>query len=79
MSIYAKEIIEYLREREKEFRISEYLEYQEDMDSVMRQSIVEWMIKIVQFYRMKKQVLFLAVHLLDKFLENNLNVKRTEL
>ncbi len=36
VSIYAKEIIEYLWEREKEFRICEYLEKQEDMDSVMR-------------------------------------------
>lgn len=44
----------------------------------VRMCVVEWLMKINKLFKMKRQVLFLAVNVLDKYLEKE-KVERDEL
>ncbi|NXF13457.1 CCNB3 protein, partial [Smithornis capensis] len=43
---YAKEIFEYMREREEKFVLSDYMEKQPDISGGMRAILVDWMVEV---------------------------------
>jgi len=63
---YLVEIDEVLRSKER--ALHDYLDAQADINSKMREILVDWMAEVAGAYRMRFDTLFLAVNLVDRFL-----------
>jgi len=79
-------VIEYLPDiyrvlqQEEEFHTpsASYMEKQANVNAKMRAILVDWLVAVQQKYKLKADTLFLAVNLLDRFLEKR-NVARRHL
>lgn len=76
---YSRDIYKYLRERELEHRPHDnYISNQVVVTSAMRTTLVDWMIKAVEKYKLHEETLFRAVSYVDRFLAT-LSSTRSEL
>ena len=58
--------------RENEFRIEcNYMLKQEKISELMRQTLIDWIIKIHYNLRLLPETLFLIVNLIDRYLQIN--------
>ncbi|XP_025947242.1 G2/mitotic-specific cyclin-B3 isoform X1 [Apteryx rowi] len=65
---YAKEIFDYMREREEKFVLPNYMEKQPDISGDMRAILVDWMVEVQENFELNHETLYLAVKLVDHYL-----------
>ncbi|ETE69698.1 G2/mitotic-specific cyclin-B3, partial [Ophiophagus hannah] len=65
---YAKDIFEYMREREKSFLLPDYMKSQPDITMDMRAILVDWMVEVQENFELTHETLYLAVKLMDHYL-----------
>ncbi|KAM4726257.1 cyclin-A1 [Anableps anableps] len=77
---YAEDIYKNLRESEKKFRAKPgYLERHPEITNGMRVILVDWLVEVVQEYKLGSETLHLAVNYLDRFLSCTTFIKRNKL
>ncbi|XP_070616191.1 G2/mitotic-specific cyclin-B3 [Erythrolamprus reginae] len=65
---YAKDIFEYMQEREKSFLLQDYMKSQPDITTDMRAILVDWMVEVQENFELTHETLYLAVKLMDHYL-----------
>lgn len=69
VSLYAKQIFEYLRGREGLYLAQEgYMSGQSDINEKMRSILIDWLVDVNVKFRLVPETLFLTVNLIDRFL-----------
>ncbi|XP_059169977.1 G2/mitotic-specific cyclin-B3-like [Physella acuta] len=69
VGIYAQDIFDYYKRREKMFRIPAYLNGKENsITAAMRSILVDWMVEIQENFELNHETLYLAVKLTDIYL-----------
>lgn len=68
VSNYAMEIFDYLKTREPEFEISDYMSKQPHLSKWMRSLLVDWMVEVQETFELNHETLYLAVKIVDSFL-----------
>ncbi|CAB3230362.1 unnamed protein product [Arctia plantaginis] len=68
VSNYAMDIFNYLRSREVQFPIDDYLQRMKGITSWMRALLVDWMVEVQESFELNHETLYLAVKLVDLFL-----------
>ncbi|XP_037543901.1 cyclin-A1 [Nematolebias whitei] len=77
---YAEDIHQNMRKSEKKFRAKpDYLERHPEITSGMRVILVDWLVEVVQEYKLSSETLHLAVNYLDRFLSCTAFVKQGKL
>ncbi|XP_011802128.1 PREDICTED: G2/mitotic-specific cyclin-B3 [Colobus angolensis palliatus] len=66
--IYAKEIFSYMKEREEQFILTDYMNEQIEITSDMRAILVDWLVEVQVSFEMTHETLYLAVKLVDLYL-----------
>uniref|UniRef100_UPI0037E9317C cyclin-A1 n=1 Tax=Semicossyphus pulcher TaxID=241346 RepID=UPI0037E9317C len=80
VSQYAEDIHRHLRESEMSFRPRPgYLDKHPEITNGMRVILVDWLVEVVQEYRLRSETLHLAVNYVDRFLSCMTYVKRGKL
>lgn len=67
-STYAADIFKYYKEREGSFRVSKYLDRQEELSVGMRSVLVDWMVEVQENFELNHETLYLAVKCVDRYL-----------
>ncbi|XP_034297657.1 G2/mitotic-specific cyclin-B3 [Pantherophis guttatus] len=65
---YAKDIFEYMQEREKSFLLPDYMKSQPDITMDMRAILVDWMVEVQENFELTHETLYLAIKLMDHYL-----------
>ncbi|KAK3524494.1 hypothetical protein QTP70_029278 [Hemibagrus guttatus] len=65
---YAKEIFDYLRDREEKFVLTDYMHAQPDLNASMRGILIDWMVEVQENFELNHETLYLAVKLTDHYL-----------
>ncbi|KAF5889214.1 G2/mitotic-specific cyclin-B3-like, partial [Clarias magur] len=65
---YAKDIFDYLREREEKFVLTDYMDTQPDLTAGMRGILIDWMVEVQENFELNHETLYLAVKLTDRYL-----------
>ncbi|XP_070773673.1 cyclin-A1 [Enoplosus armatus] len=80
VSEYSEDIHRHLRESEMKFRPRPgYLEKHPEITNDMRVILVDWLVEVIQEYKLRSETLHLAVNYLDRFLSCTAYVKRGKL
>jgi len=67
---YVNEIYEHMMEKEKKDRVDpRFLSTQVDINEKMRAILVDWLVEVHRMFKLLPETLFLAVNLIDRFLE----------
>ncbi|XP_012887806.1 PREDICTED: G2/mitotic-specific cyclin-B3 [Dipodomys ordii] len=69
---YAKDIFAYLKEREENFILTNYMDKQTDLTSDMRALLVDWLVEVQMNFEMSHETLYLAIKLVDHYLTTSL-------
>lgn len=75
---YAAGIFNYFKEREKKFKIGDYMRRQSSVTTRMRADLIDWMASTQEFFALNLETLFLAVKLVDLIL-NRSDIKKETL
>nr|Q810T2.2 RecName: Full=G2/mitotic-specific cyclin-B3 [Mus musculus]CAD88194.1 cyclin B3 [Mus musculus] len=67
-TIYAKDVFNYLKEREEKFLVQKYMDGQMELTSDMRAILVDWLVEIQGSFQMTHETLYLAVKIMDLYL-----------
>ncbi|XP_017347643.1 G2/mitotic-specific cyclin-B3 [Ictalurus punctatus] len=65
---YAKDIFDYLRNREEKFVLTDYMHTQPDLNGSMRGILIDWMVEVQENFELNHETLYLAVKLADHYL-----------
>lgn len=65
---YAKDIFDYLKEREMNFELHDYMEIQQSLNSSMRAILVDWLVEVQENFELNHETLYLAVKVTDHYL-----------
>ncbi|XP_062868195.1 G2/mitotic-specific cyclin-B3-like [Trichomycterus rosablanca] len=65
---YAEDIFDYLRNREENFILTDYIHSQPDLNANMRGILVDWMVEVQENFELNHETLYLAVKLTDHYL-----------
>ncbi|KAK7909530.1 hypothetical protein WMY93_014214 [Mugilogobius chulae] len=65
---YAKDIFDYLREREEMFVLPDYMCQQSSLNSEMRAILIDWLVEVQENFELYHETLYLAVKLTDHYL-----------
>ncbi|XP_036444259.1 G2/mitotic-specific cyclin-B3-like [Colossoma macropomum] len=65
---YAKDIFDYLKNREEKFVLTDYMHNQPDLNGEMRGILVDWMVEVQENFELNHETLYLAVKLTDHYL-----------
>jgi len=68
IGIYAQDIFDYYKRREKMMEIPQYLGKGSKITPIMRSILVDWMVEIQENFELNHETLYLAVKLSDMFL-----------
>lgn len=68
VSLYAMDIFNYLKEREAEFPIPDYMPKQIHLSKWMRSLLVDWMVEVQETFELNHETLYLAVKIVDLYL-----------
>uniref|UniRef100_A0A8C4NAD0 Cyclin B3 n=1 Tax=Eptatretus burgeri TaxID=7764 RepID=A0A8C4NAD0_EPTBU len=69
VSTYAVEIFQYMKEREETCTVSPYFHRQKEINADMRAILIDWMVEVQENFSLNHETLYLAVGLLDRYLE----------
>ncbi|KAM8880788.1 G2/mitotic-specific cyclin-B3 isoform 1-T1 [Synchiropus picturatus] len=65
---YAKEIFDYLKEREEKFILSDYMSQQPTLNPEMRAILIDWLVEVQENFELYHETLYMAVKMIDHFL-----------
>lgn len=68
VSHYAMDIFNYLKKREPEFPITDYMPKQVHLTTWMRTLLVDWMVEVQETFELNHETLYLAVKIVDLYL-----------
>lgn len=68
VSTYAMNIFEYLKMREKDYQIKDYMSNQPELSKWMRSLLIDWMVEVQESFELNHETLYLAVKIVDSFL-----------
>ena len=71
---YIDEILENILNDEKNSEIeisNSYFKFQTDINNKMRAILIDWLIDVHLKYKLVPQTMYIAVNLIDRYLENN--------
>jgi G2/mitotic-specific cyclin-B3 len=68
VSNYAMQIFEYLKSRESQYRIKDYMSHQPELSKWMRSLLVDWMVEVQESFELNHETLYLAVKIVDTYL-----------
>jgi cyclin B len=69
---YAQDIFRLLKAKESEAQVSpSYMQTQQHINTKMRAILVDWLVDVGKKYKLRAETLFLAVQLIDRYLELN--------
>lgn len=68
VSHYAMDIFNYLKKREPEFPIKDYMPKQIHLTTWMRTLLVDWMVEVQETFELNHETLYLAVKIVDLYL-----------
>ncbi|KAI8046304.1 G2/mitotic-specific cyclin-B3 [Drosophila gunungcola] len=68
VSHYAMDIFNYLKAREPEFPIADYMPRQIHLTTWMRTLLVDWMVEVQETFELNHETLYLAVKIVDLYL-----------
>ncbi|XP_066501277.1 G2/mitotic-specific cyclin-B3-like [Hoplias malabaricus] len=74
---YAKDIFDYLRNREEKFVLIDYMHNQPDLSGNMRGILVDWMVEVQENFGLNHETLYLAVKLTDHYLSVTVAMKES--
>lgn len=72
---YAMDIFNYLKERENEFIIEDYMDKQIYLSKWMRSLLIDWMVEVQETFELNHETLYLAVKLVDIYLGKEVVMK----
>jgi cyclin B len=67
-SEYLNDIYHSLLEEEKLIKVTNYIEFQTDINEKMRGILIDWLIEVHNKFGLKEETIFLTVYLLDQYL-----------
>ncbi|XP_030636611.1 G2/mitotic-specific cyclin-B3 [Chanos chanos] len=67
---YAKDIFDYLKQREEKFVLRDYIDEQPDLNQSMRAILVDWLVEVQENFELNHETLYLAVKITDHYLDN---------
>ncbi|XP_056884092.1 G2/mitotic-specific cyclin-B3 isoform X1 [Takifugu flavidus] len=65
---YAKEIFDYLKQREEKFVLADYMHMQPSLNAEMRAILVDWLVEVQENFELFHETLYLAVKMTDHYL-----------
>ncbi|XP_047241985.1 G2/mitotic-specific cyclin-B3 [Girardinichthys multiradiatus] len=65
---YAKDIFDYLKQREEKFVLSNYMHKQQSLNPEMRAILVDWLVEVQENFELFHETLYLAVKMTDHYL-----------
>lgn len=65
---YAKDIFDYLKEREEKFVLLNYMTSQSSLNSEMRAILIDWLVEVQENFELFHETLYLAVKMTDHYL-----------
>lgn len=65
---YAKDIFDYLKQREEKFVLSDFMPKQPSLNTEMRAILVDWLVEVQENFELNHETLYLAVKMTDHFL-----------
>ncbi|CAH1183322.1 unnamed protein product [Phaedon cochleariae] len=68
VSHYAMDIFNYLKDRESQFKIPDYMDRQICLTRWMRSLLIDWMVEIQESFELNHETLYLGVKLVDMYL-----------
>lgn len=68
VSNYAMDIFNYLKSREQQFKITNYITDQVHISKWMRSLLVDWMVEVQETFELNHETLYLAVKIVDLYL-----------
>ncbi|XP_008194308.1 G2/mitotic-specific cyclin-B3 isoform X2 [Tribolium castaneum] len=68
VSHYAMDIFNYMKSREPQFEIADYMDRQVCLTSWMRSLLVDWMVEVQESFELNHETLYLGVKLVDFYL-----------
>lgn len=75
VSNYAMDIFDYLKERETDYKIKDYMTEQPELSKWMRSLLVDWMVEVQESFELNHETLYLAVKIVDTYLGKERVVK----
>jgi hypothetical protein len=65
---YAAEILKYLLDMEKKYAVNpNYMEQQPEINHKMRLILIDWLVEVMDEYKLEDETLFLAVNFVDRY------------
>lgn len=68
VSNYAHDIFGYLRQREHQYKVKDYINDQPELSKWMRSLLIDWMVEVQESFELNHETLYLAVKIVDTFL-----------
>jgi G2/mitotic-specific cyclin-B3 len=68
VSHYAMNIFDYLKQREHDYKIKDYMKDQPELSKWMRSLLVDWMVEVQESFELNHETLYLAVKIVDTYL-----------
>ncbi|CAG5929550.1 unnamed protein product [Menidia menidia] len=65
---YAKDIFDYLKQREEKFVLENYMSKQPSLNTEMRAILVDWLVEVQENFELYHETLYLAVKMTDHYL-----------
>ncbi|XP_076581627.1 G2/mitotic-specific cyclin-B3 isoform X3 [Chaetodon auriga] len=65
---YAKDIFDYLKQREEKFVLSDYMHKQPSLNPEMRAILIDWLVEVQENFELNHETLYLAVKMTDHYL-----------
>ncbi|XP_017536951.1 G2/mitotic-specific cyclin-B3 isoform X1 [Pygocentrus nattereri] len=65
---YAKDIFDYLKNREEKFVLHDYMDRQLNLNQSMRAILVDWLVEVQENFELNHETLYLAVKMTDHYL-----------
>ncbi|XP_075884157.1 G2/mitotic-specific cyclin-B3 [Nelusetta ayraudi] len=65
---YAKDIFDYLKDREEKFTLCDYMNMQPSLNPEMRAVLIDWLVEVQENFELYHETLYLAVKMTDHYL-----------
>lgn len=75
VSHYARDIFYYLKQREQDYKIRDYMCDQPELSKWMRSLLIDWMVEVQESFELNHETLYLAVKIVDTYLGKERVVK----
>ncbi|CAO1338410.1 unnamed protein product [Diamesa hyperborea] len=72
VSCYTMDIFNYLKARECEYKITDYIGNQPELSKWMRSLLIDWMVEVQESFELNHETLYLAVKIVDTYLGKEL-------